>query len=169
MINQLTVFGVRNLICACGLLLVVSTSGAQNLLQNGNFDFDGSHWESADSDITLVFRADTGSDLGGGSGNGSLEVQHAFWSGLLVNLLNPKAVLFAAAVLIVIFPGKLSLAEGGILVTNHLIVEWGFYTVLAIVLSTKTVSARYLRAKVYLDRFAALVLGGLGARLLLAR
>lgn len=97
------------------------------------------------------------------------KVQHAFWSGLLVNLLNPKAVLFAAAVLIVIFPGKLSLAEGGILVTNHLIVEWGFYTVLAIVLSTKTVSARYLRAKVYLDRFAALVLGGLGARLLLAR
>lgn len=97
------------------------------------------------------------------------KVQHAFWTGLLVNLLNPKAVLFAAAVLIVIFPGKLSLAEGAVLVMNHLLVEWGFYIVLAFVLSTKTVSAKYLRAKVYIDRFAALVLGGLGARLLLVR
>lgn len=97
------------------------------------------------------------------------KVQHAFWSGLLVNLLNPKAVLFAAAVLIVIFPGKLTLPEIGVLVGNHLFVEWAFYTVLAFVLNTRTVSARYLRAKVYIDRFAALVLGGLGARLLLAR
>lgn len=97
------------------------------------------------------------------------KVQHAFWTGLLVNLLNPKAVLFAAAVLIVIFPGKLGLAEGAVLVTNHLLVEWGFYTVLAFVLSTRTVSAKYLKAKVYIDRFAALVLGGLGARLLLLR
>lgn len=97
------------------------------------------------------------------------KVHHAFWSGILVNLLNPKAVLFAAAVLIVIFPTKLSLAEGAVLVTNHMVFEWVFYTVLAFALSTKAVSNRYLRAKVYIDRFAALVLGGLGARLLLTR
>lgn len=65
--------------------------------------------------------------------------------------------------------GESLVAEGGILVTNHLLVEWGFYTVRAFVLSTKTVSTKYLRAKVYIDRFAALVLGGLGARLLLIR
>lgn len=97
------------------------------------------------------------------------KVQHAFWSGLLVNLLNPKAVLFAAAVLIVIFPTKLSLTEGAILVSNHMLFEWAFYTVLAFALSTRAVSKRYLQAKVYIDRFAALVLGGLGARLLFGR
>lgn len=97
------------------------------------------------------------------------KTQHAFWSGLLVNLLNPKAVLFSAAVLIVIFPGKLSLTDGAILVINHMLVEWGFYTVLAFILSTKAISTRYLQAKVYIDRFAAVVLGGLGARLLFVR
>lgn len=97
------------------------------------------------------------------------KVHHAFWSGFLVNLLNPKAILFSAAVLIVIFPSELSLAEGAMLVANHMVFEWVFYTVLAFALSTKAVSNRYLRAKVYIDRFAALVLGGLGARLLLGR
>jgi len=97
------------------------------------------------------------------------KTQHAFWSGLLVNFLNPKAVLFSAAVLIVIFPGKLSLSDGAILVTNHMLVESGFYTALAFVLSTKAISTRYLQAKVYIDRFAAVVLGGLGARLLFVR
>jgi len=99
----------------------------------------------------------------------SQKAEHAFLSGVLVNLLNPKAVLFAAAVLIVIFPGKLTVPEGAFLVLNHLFIEWSFYAVLAFALSTRAVSEKYLKAKAYIDRGAALVLGGLGLKLLLSK
>jgi len=110
-------------------------------------------WRSADTPIDLKAQ----------------KVEHAFVSGILVNLLNPKAVLFAAAVLIVIFPGKLTPFEGAFLVLNHLLIEWTFYAILAFALSTKAVSEKYLGAKKYIDRGAALVLGGLGLRLLLSK
>ena len=95
--------------------------------------------------------------------------RHAFFRGLLVNLLNPKSVLFAAAVLIVVFPPDLSPAQNVLVVANHLVVELVFYTALAFGMSSRTVSARYLRAKVVLDRVAAAVLGALGLRLLISR
>lgn len=90
----------------------------------------------------------------------------AFRDGLLINLANPKSVIFAAAVLIVIFPADLTLVERGFVVTNHLVVELLFYTIVAFVISTEAVSRQYLRAKTWLDRFAAIVLGVLGLRLL---
>lgn len=102
--------------------------------------------------------------------NGSvMPARHAFRDGLLVNLLNPKSVLFAAAVLVVIFPASMPLADKAIIVANHLVVEIVVYTVLAVALSTPHVSRQYLRAKVYLDRAAAVVLGALGLRLLISR
>ncbi len=45
---------------------------------------------------------------------------------------------------------------------NQFVVEFASYTLLAFILSTKSVSEKYLAAKAWLDRFAALVLGGLG-------
>jgi len=94
---------------------------------------------------------------------------HAFRAGFLINLLNPKSVLFAAAVLIVIFPAGMAPIDKGFVVLNHLGLELIFYTGLAIVMSTEAVSRRYLRAKLYLDRFAAVVLGALGFRLLFSQ
>ena len=91
----------------------------------------------------------------------------AFRNGFLINLLNPKSVLFAGAVLIVIFPAGMGAMEKGLVVLNHLLLELMFYTGLALTMSTQAVSRRYLRAKPYLDRFAAAVLGALGLRLLL--
>ena len=96
--------------------------------------------------------------------------RRAFRQGFLINLLNPKSVLFAAAVLVVIFPAaEMTAAANAIVVLNHLAVEVLFYSALAFAMSTPTVSKRYLQAKVYLDRFAALVLGALGLRLLVSR
>jgi threonine/homoserine/homoserine lactone efflux protein len=95
--------------------------------------------------------------------------KRAFRQGFLINLLNPKSVLFSAAVLIVIFPAHMSAAENAVVVLNHLVVELLFYTALAIGMSTQIVSRRYLRAKVYIDRAASGVLGALGLRLLLDR
>jgi Putative threonine efflux protein len=95
--------------------------------------------------------------------------RRAFLQGVMVNALNPKSVLFAAAVLIVIFPPGMSLWQSGLVVLNHFIVEVAFYSLLSMVVSTPAVSRRYLKAKVHFDRVAAVVLGLLGLRLLLVR
>lgn len=95
--------------------------------------------------------------------------RHAFRQGILINLMNPKSVLFATAVLVVIFPPNMTLGENLLVIANHLVVEWVVYTAIAIGLSTEAVSRRYLRGKVWLDRVAAAVLGALGLRLLLDR
>lgn len=95
--------------------------------------------------------------------------RRAFVGGALVNLANPKAVLFAASVLVVIFPPGLTLADKGLIVANHLCVELIVYALFAAALSTRAARAGYLGAKPVLDRLAALVLGGLGLRLILGR
>lgn len=59
--------------------------------------------------------------------------------------------------------------QKAVVVLNHLVVEIVFYGVLAASLSTAHVSRHYLRAKVHIDRFASLVLGALGLRLLVDR
>lgn len=97
------------------------------------------------------------------------EKRNAFLAGLGVNLANPKSVLFASAVLLVIFPQELSLTEKGFVVLNHLAIEMICYTGFAILLSTRSARAGYLRLKSVFDRVAALVLCGLGIRLLLDR
>jgi len=93
----------------------------------------------------------------------------AFRQGFLINLLNPKSVLFAAAVLIVVFPAEMSAVENAAVVLNHLVVELLFYTALAFGMSTEAVRRTYLRAKIYIDRTASVVLGALGLRLFVSR
>ena len=56
-----------------------------------------------------------------------------------------------------------------VIAVNHLLIELSFYTALAYCLNTEAVTARYLRAKTWIDRGAAAVLGALGLRILLSR
>lgn len=69
------------------LLIVIVLIGsstpavAQNLLVNGTFDTDVSPWETPDDVVTVIHRTDTGNDLAGGSGPGSVEVQFRQWNG----------------------------------------------------------------------------------------
>ena len=93
----------------------------------------------------------------------------AFLGGVLVNMSNPKSVLFSAAVIMVIFPQGLGIGDKVLIVANHLIIEMLVGSILVLAFSTKHVSAGYLRAKPVLDRVAASVLGLLGLRLLLSR
>jgi len=95
--------------------------------------------------------------------------RHAVLGGVLVNLSNPKSVLFASAVLLVVFPRDLSAAEMALIVGNHLVVEWLVYAGFALALSTRAARDGYLRLKPVLDRIAAAVLGALGLRLLVER
>ena len=93
----------------------------------------------------------------------------AFTGGILVNLANPKAVLFAAAVLVVIFPPEMTMAHKAMIMGNHLVVEIVLYSGFAYLLSTKSIAAQYVQKKHILDRFAAVVLCGLGSRLVTDR
>ena len=95
--------------------------------------------------------------------------RRAFLSGVAVNILNPKSVLFAAAVLVVIFPPDLTLAQKFLIMANHFVVEVIAYSLFALLLSRRPVRNGYLRAKPAIDRVTAVILGGLGARLLTER
>lgn len=101
---------------------------------------------------------------------GSATAQSKFFrQGMLINLGNPKSVLFAAAVIAVIFPADLSPTAKAIIFGNHLAIEWLIQPTLAVLLSTEAVRRRYLGAKCITDRIAAGVLGALGLRLLADR
>ena len=100
---------------------------------------------------------------------GQRPATRAFRAGLIVNLTNPKSVLFAGAVIVVIFPAHLSAGDSALIVLNHLIAEIVFYGVMAFALSTAPARAAYLRARTALDRIAAGVLAALGLRLLFER
>jgi len=92
-----------------------------------------------------------------------------FLLGIMVNTLNPKSVMFAGAVLIVIFPPNMTTAENILVVLNHFVVEVTFYYCLALTMSIDTVKSRYMSLKRYIDRVASIVLAGFGSRLLLDR
>ncbi|WP_425090680.1 LysE family translocator [Tropicimonas sp. S265A] len=93
----------------------------------------------------------------------------AFRRGLMINLANPKSVLFSAGVLVVIFPPNLSAPQIILVTANHLAVEIIVYSLLASALNRPAARRAYLSAKSHLDRLAAVVLGGLGVRLLVER
>ena len=86
----------------------------------------------------------------------------AFRQGFVINLLNPKSVLFAAALLIVVFPTDMSATENAIVVLNHFVIEVVFYTVIAFGMNSNAIKDRYLGAKLYLDRISAVILGSMG-------
>lgn len=93
----------------------------------------------------------------------------AVLSGLALNFGNPKSMLFASAVIIVVFPKGLATPDIAVIVANHLLLEVLFYTLCAFVLSTGAARRGYLRLKPVFDRIAATLLGALGLRLLIER
>ncbi|MCZ4353644.1 LysE family translocator [Roseovarius aestuarii] len=95
--------------------------------------------------------------------------QNPFLRGLFVNLSNPKSMLFAASVLVVIFPRDLTSGNIAVIVINHMVIEWLAYGAFALLLSTPAARNGYLRLKPVFDRVAATVLGALGLRLMLDR
>ncbi|WP_299699409.1 LysE family transporter [uncultured Tateyamaria sp.] len=93
----------------------------------------------------------------------------AILSGMLLNLGNPKSMLFAAAVIVVVFPKGLAPADIMVIVLNHWLLELAFYTLLALALSTPHIRRGYVSLKPVFDRIAATLLGALGLRLILEK
>lgn len=95
--------------------------------------------------------------------------RRAVLGGAAVNLANPKSVLFAASVLVVLFPPDMSVAQKALIVVNHFAVECAVYAGLAVALSRPAAQAAYIAARRGIDRAAGVVMGALGLRLLLDR
>ncbi len=93
----------------------------------------------------------------------------AFFGGMLVNLGNPKSALFAAAVIVVVFPQGLAARDIALIAINHWVLEIVFYTICATALSSDTARRGYLGFKPAFDRVAATLLGAFGLRLMLER
>ena len=93
----------------------------------------------------------------------TLEHLIAFNAVLILSILSPGAA-FLMAVRSSVSNGR----RAGI-ATGFGLLEIAFYTACAFILSAPAARTRYLRAKPFLDRTAALILGGLGLKLLLQR
>jgi threonine/homoserine/homoserine lactone efflux protein len=93
----------------------------------------------------------------------------AILSGVLLNMGNPKSMLFAAAVIVVVFPQGLGAVDIAVIVANHLLLELLFYTLFAVLLSSPPARRGYISLKPVLDRIAATLLGALGLRLILEK
>ncbi len=102
-------------------------------------------------------------------GNAPAPKGRAILSGMLLNFGNPKSMLFAAAVIVVVFPQGLAASDIALIVANHWLLELIFYTGLAVVLSTPHVRRGYISLKPIFDRIAATLLGALGLRLILEK
>lgn len=94
---------------------------------------------------------------------------HAIRTGFLLNLLNPKSVLFAAAVLVLVFPPDLTLVDKVAVMANHFLLEVSLYAALASFVALPTFARRYMNMKPTFDRLAGTVMGLLALRLVLDR
>ena len=92
--------------------------------------------------------------------------RNALLLGIGVNLLNPKSVLFAGAVLLVVFPAALSGPEKVLVMANQLALELLFYAGIAFGLGHPRPRAIYFAAMPLFERGAAVLLGFFGLRLL---
>lgn len=102
-------------------------------------------------------------------GTGTATRGSAFRRGVMVNLTNPKSVLFSGAVLVVIFPAGLAGIEIVLIALNHWAMCIVVYGAVVLVVTTAPARRRYLSLKPAFDRIAALILGVLGLRLLVDR
>lgn len=91
-----------------------------------------------------------------------------FWTGMLTNLTNPKAVVFFGSIFTALLPpdapGWVQAAAVVVVVSNSL---W-WHCALALLFSTGGAQRVYRRAKLWIDRTSGSVMALLGARLMLS-
>ena len=90
-----------------------------------------------------------------------------FWSGMALNLSNPKPALFYASVLLLLFPRLHGVIGPAFIYAVALGLEVAFYIAIATVMSTGPVRRRYFAAKPVIDRVAGAVIGTLGLTLII--
>jgi threonine/homoserine/homoserine lactone efflux protein len=102
---------------------------------------------------------------GEGDGVSQQTVWKSFRLGLVTQLSNPKIVVVYSSVFAALLPAQFPLPAALLVLAGVLVMETGWYAVVALVLSSSVPRAAYLRSKVVVDRVAAGAMGLLGLRL----
>jgi threonine/homoserine/homoserine lactone efflux protein len=102
---------------------------------------------------------------GAGEGVSRQTVWRSFRLGLVTQLSNPKIVVVYSSVFAALLPAQFPLPAALLVLAGVLIMETGWYAVVALVLSSTVPRAAYLRSKALVDRMAAGAMGLLGLRL----
>ncbi|MEO8387077.1 MAG: LysE family transporter [Polaromonas sp.] len=92
-------------------------------------------------------------------------IQHSFRQALVTQLSNPKIVVVYSSVFAALLPAQFPLPAAALVLAGVLVMETGWYAVVAVVLSSAVPRAAYLRCKTAVDRTAAAAMGLLGLRL----
>jgi len=120
-------------------------------------------WRDARQPLTAVPSAGPCSNRGDASVRLRLR---SFREGLVTQLSNPKIVVVYSGVFAALLPTGLALTEATLLLAGVLVIETGWYAVVAMALSSALPRAAYLRSKPAVDRVAAGAMALLGMRLL---
>lgn len=92
--------------------------------------------------------------------------RRALMLGFATQVSNPKTALAYAGIFAALMPSAIPLPLAVVLVTVLFCVEAGWYTVVALLLSSRRPRAAYLRYQAALDRVAGTVMLALGAKLI---
>lgn len=96
-----------------------------------------------------------------GGGN----VKRSFWLGFTTQVSNPKTAIVYASVFAAFLPQHFSTSFAAVLLALVFLVEAGWYSLVAVVLSSSAPQKAYLSFKAWIDRAAGLVMFGLGLKL----
>ena len=91
--------------------------------------------------------------------------RRAFWLGATTQLSNPKTAIVYASVFAAFLPQQFSVGFVALLLALVFLIEAGWYSLVALVLSSAAPQKAYLSCKAWMDRAAGLVMFGLGLRL----
>ncbi|MDO6685006.1 MULTISPECIES: LysE family translocator [unclassified Agarivorans] len=106
-------------------------------------------------------------DIVDGSGEKPSKVYQSFKIGLVTQLSNPKTAIFYGSVFAALLPADLSISLILLLALMLFILEAGWYSIVALALSSNTPRKVYLNLKTILDRVASFIIGGLGFKLII--
>ena len=105
-------------------------------------------------------------ELASTNGRGALSVPRALVLGLVTQVSNPKTAVVYASIFAALMPQEPPLALVLSLPPLILLIEAGWYAVVAIAFSAPRSQQAYLNGKLWVDRLAGAVIGALGLRLI---
>jgi threonine/homoserine/homoserine lactone efflux protein len=150
-LGGLALLGLRTLLMQAGwLYLGLKIVGGLYLLYLGV-----RLWRGANEPIAIA----TGNDVGSRPGR-------SFAVALATQLSNPKAAVIYGSIFAALLPAQPPLWMCLVLPPLILLVEAGWYVVVALAFSSALPRAAYLRSKRWIDRLAGSVMGALGVRLI---
>ncbi|MCT7327411.1 LysE family translocator [Ralstonia mojiangensis] len=90
----------------------------------------------------------------------------SFWTGITTQMSNPKTAIWYGSIFAALLPQHPPVWCYFVLPPLVFLVEFGWYTIVALCFSSRVPREMYLRAKTWVDRVAAVAIGALGLRLI---